>query len=123
MIFRIEAFHVRLVTRGRFIHVLQKFACVTVTSQEGPMKKEELEVKMKDGSAKKGIVMVPENLMELAAVMPELDLYRAGLSSYLSKAKRIIASNGKPRRKLLTVNLNDLLPEQRALLIQSGLLK
>lgn len=87
------------------------------------MKKEELEVKMKDGSAKKGIVMVPENLMELAAVMPELDLYRAGLSSYLSKAKRIIASNGKPRRKLLTVNLNDLLPEQRALLIQSGLLK
>lgn len=79
-------------------------------------------VTSKKGEIKEGTIMVPESLAELVDLIGEKAVFKAALATYVVKSKRRLASDSKPRRKLLKLDLGKITAEQRLALITFGLI-
>lgn len=86
------------------------------------MKELNVVAKTKKGEMKEGTVLVPESLSEMIAIVGEKETYEGALERYMRRAKRDLCRTGKPRRKLLKIDLGGLSEHQRAALQSAGLL-
>lgn len=68
----------------------------------------------KQGNKKSATLLYPESVSELVAMEGERFVYKAAMTQYISRARRRLASNAKPRRKLLTLDLKSLNNDQLA---------
>lgn len=86
------------------------------------MKTQEITVTKKNGEVVNATLLIPETVPEMVKVMSDRYVIDTMVKAYVAREKRRLISGAKPRERIVKIRTSKLTPEQKAALIQAGLL-